>query len=93
MERKRKPIYEIVKTEEYLELLNDIYKRFPRITDLNKSVEWQLQRAPHLFEKINNNFYHWVTGELINPNIPRVKILYRIIEEPAKVIMLSIEEI
>ncbi len=93
MAKKHKPIYDVIKSEEFIEQFNSVAKRFPRALELNNMIEWQLARNPHAFERINNDYYHWITEESINPDIPTIKVLYRIITEQNKIILLSIEEI
>ena len=84
--------YEVTKTEEYIQQFDEIYKRFPRSIELNNAIVWALERYPHSFENLAHDFYHWITAELASEEYPIVKILFRILSEENKVILLSVEE-
>ena len=86
------PAYEVIKTEEYIQQFNEIYKRLPRTKELSDAITWALQRYPHSFDNLVPNFYHWITEELASEEYPVVKLLFRIDEEEKRVILLSVEE-
>lgn len=62
------------------------------MTELNQVIDWTLARKPHIFNQIIGEFYFLKTEELANPQFPDVKILYRIIEQDFKVVLIDIEE-
>jgi len=92
MKRERKPQYRVIKTEDYVQNLHELSKQYGRLTELNDAIEWALARMPHKFNNIANDFYFWVTEELANPDFPKVKIVYRILESSSTVTLLTIEE-
>ena len=93
MPKKHKKAYEVVKTEEFIQQFHDIRKRYPKSTDLINAIVWALERHPHKFENITQDYYHWITDELANAEYPTVKVLYKIIDQDSKVIMMAVEEI
>jgi hypothetical protein len=92
MKQEHKPQYKVIKTEEFIKNLNDLSVRYGRMTELANAIEWALARKPHHFNNLANDFYFWITEELMNHDFPVVKILYRIIENDSSVILLTIEE-
>jgi len=92
MKPEQKPQYKVIRTEDFIQNLHEISKRYGRVTELNNAIEWALARKPHKFNNIANDFYFWITGELSNPALPKVKIVYRILEDSDTVMLLTIEE-
>lgn len=56
------------------------------------AIDWALARRPHHFTKLAGDFYLWVTENIDNADVPKVKIIYRIFEEENRIMLLAIEE-
>jgi hypothetical protein len=92
LERELPPSYHVDRSEDFIRQFNDLRKHYSRLGDLMDSIDWALARRPHYFNKLAGDFYLWVTQELDNSQIPKVKILYRIFEEDHRVLLFAIEE-
>jgi hypothetical protein len=86
------PTYSIIRTEYFIFKSNELRKKYPTLTELNRTIDWALARKPHFFNQFIGEFYFLITEELSNPQFPDVKILYRIIEQDYKVVLIDIEE-
>lgn len=87
------PGYKLVRTEEFIQKSFEISKKFPRVIELNQSIDRALFRKPNMLTQLLGEFYFLVTVELTNPYFPEVKVLYKIIESEYKVVLLDIEEV
>jgi hypothetical protein len=84
--------YKVERSEEFIRQFSELRKIYLRTNDLINSVDWALSRRPHHFTKVAGDYYLWVTENIDNPEIPKIKIVYRIIDDDNKVILLAIEE-
>ena len=84
--------YTIRRTEDFIKKSHELGKRFSRVKELIKAIDWALERRPHYFTNISSDYYLWVTTELSNDDFPEVKILYKIVEDDFEVVLLDIEE-
>lgn len=92
-ERQLPPTYKVVKTEAFIEQFSALKKIYKRMDDLLNGIYWALSRHPHRFNKLTGDYYLWVTGNVDNDEIPKVQILYIIIEEHFQVTLLGIDDI
>lgn len=90
--RHHKPKYTVIKTETFIQKLNELGKMYGRTVELVNGIEWALSRHPHKFEQLADNYYYWVTESLTNVKFPTVKILYVIDPEKFTVTLLAVEE-
>jgi hypothetical protein len=92
MKPEHKPQYSIVRTEEFIAQTQELKKRYQRMPDLIRAIDWALERKPHWFSPASGKYYLWKTEELSNHAFPEVKVLYKIDEENMKVILMSIDD-
>jgi hypothetical protein len=92
MKAEHKPQYTIIRTEEFIQKAHELGKVYNRFTDLIKAIDWALERTPHMFVKLTNDFYLLKTAQLSNPNFPKLNILYRIVQAANNVILIDIDD-
>jgi hypothetical protein len=92
MKPEHKPQYQINRTEEFIKKSQELRSRYNRVTDLINAIDWVLTRKPHFFTNLIGEYYLLVTDQLSNPDFPKVKVFYRIIEETNIVVLIDIEE-
>ena len=91
-ERELPPTYKVERSEDFIQQFYELRKIYSRANDLIEGIDWALSRQPHKFTKVAGDFYLWVTENIANPEIPKLKILYRIFEEGYRVFLLAIED-
>jgi len=89
---KHKPQFSIQRTEEFIQKCNELSKVYGRMVDLINAIDWALERMPHLYTQITTDYYLLKTGQLSNPNFPKLKIMYKIIASENKVILIDIDD-
>jgi hypothetical protein len=67
-------------------------KTFSRMDELDRAIEWALERDAKRFYNICDDFFLWKTGQLI-PEVPPLRILYRYVEMPTPTIYLIAAEL
>ena len=92
MKREHKPQYTIKRTEEFIRKSQEIRTIYKRFTEMINAIDWALQRRPHFFTNVSGEFYLLKTKELSNPDFPKLKILYRIVESESLVVLMDIED-
>ena len=92
MKPHHKPKYTINRTESFIRQSQQIRKRHERFGELLNAIDWALQRKPHFFSNVSGNYYLLKTKELANPDFPKLKVLYHIVEEDWIVVLINIED-
>lgn len=63
---------------------------FPRIRELWDAIQWALERKPHNFSPVTDDYYLLNTEQLETLSSPEVRVLYFINQEDYKVILIDI---
>lgn len=72
--------FTIVREPDFDEKIMEIARTYKRAAELDEAIDWALSRHPHRFSELTAEYYLWVTEELVNPDFPQLRILYRIVE-------------
>lgn len=92
MKHELQPRYQIKRTEQFIKETQQLNKNYPRVLDLFKAVDWNLQRGPHEYSNLITNYYLWTTDELSSEEFPVLKIFYMIDDENDTVTLIDVEE-
>jgi hypothetical protein len=83
-------MYRVTRSQQFINQFEKLCDDNPRLSDLGNALDWNLNRRPHdRAYALGNGFYLWITAEL-SANIPVVKIIYQVVDEPPTVRLLSI---
>jgi len=92
MKPEHKPEYTINRTEGFIKKNQELRAVYSRMAELISAIDWALERKPHTFTQIINDYYLLKTGQLSNPDFPQLKILYYINENEKIVVLIDIED-
>lgn len=87
-------MYKVVKTERCIAQLQVLGREFDRMSELNKAIDWYLQRRPGIYAiEIEPRCFLWVTDQLPY-GFPVLKILYKVddVAKTVKIISISRDE-
>jgi hypothetical protein len=51
------------------------------MNDLDEAIDWALSRNPKFFEKLDDEYYYWITDKWEYNDIPQLRIFYHINED------------
>lgn len=83
---------QIIKENEFIDNLKEIVKDFERVLELEEAIDWALSRnpTPEEIEKIEEDYYLWVTEDFEKFGIPSVRVVYHFNSEGRIVTLISI---
>jgi hypothetical protein len=70
--------------------IQSISKTYRRMDELDRAIEWALQRNPKRFYNISDDFYLWKMDHII-PEIPQLRILYRYDEGCNSIYLIAVD--
>ena len=90
MKQKQAP-YRVQKTKEFDEQVEALTGLYPRIEEVIKGIVWALEKDPRRYVKLPGDYYQYNYKSISQDHFPDVAVLYRVLADDAKVILMAIE--